>query len=65
MPKTGDDGSVCRSVGSGTYRVDGGQGQREVEIVAVVDVPVPHEPQVFVSHHLKRSIDDHFTSTSH
>lgn len=41
-----------KSVSGGTYGVDGGQGQGEVEVVAVVDVSVPHEPQVFIPHHL-------------
>lgn len=61
--------STRYSVGGGTYGVDGGQRQREVEVVAVVDVPVPHEPQVFISHDLKGAQirgggDDQFTSKS-
>lgn len=38
-----------------TYCVDGGQGEGEVEVVAVVDVSVPHELQVLVSHHLQET----------
>lgn len=37
---------------SASHRVDGGQREREVEVVAVVDVSVLHELQVLVSHHL-------------
>lgn len=35
-----------------TYCIDGGQGEGEVEVVAVVDVSVPHELEILVSHHL-------------
>lgn len=35
-----------------TYCIDRGQREREVEVVAVVDVPVPHELEILVPHHL-------------
>lgn len=35
-----------------TYCVDRSQREGEVEVVAVVDVSVLHEPQIFISHHL-------------
>lgn len=37
------------------YCVDGGQGEGEVEVVAVVDVSVPHELEILISHHLHKT----------
>lgn len=39
----------------GTYCIDGGQREGEVEVVAVVDVSVPHELEILVSHHLYKT----------
>lgn len=42
---------------NGTYCVDGGQGEREVEVVAVVDVSVLHEFKILISHHLHKQTE--------
>lgn len=41
-----------------TYCVDRSQREGEVEVVAVVDVSVLHEPQIFISHHLRGTGQD-------
>lgn len=41
-----------------TYCIDRSQGEGEVEVVAVVDISVLHEPQIFISHHLSRTQTD-------
>lgn len=37
-----------------TYCIDGGKREGEVEVVAVVDVSVPHELEILISHHLHK-----------
>ena len=43
---------MFRQTNTDTYCIDGGERESEVEVVAVVDVSVPHELEIFISYHL-------------